>query len=105
MPHSFSVLNLAICELIRLASAPNHGCQSFTWTPRSASFSICRLLTAGTGVLTSAFAAGVAFGGGVRVLVSEGIEDVHAEKRRVSEKNAMQTLRKKGISRLPWGWE
>src|SRR6476659_5529516 len=103
MPHSFSVLNLATCESIRLASAPNHGCQSFTLIPRNASFSTCRLLTAGTGVFASAFATSVAFGGGVRVLVSEGREDVQAEKINGSEKSVIQTLRKKGISRLPWG--
>src|SRR6266545_2743148 len=104
MPHSFSVLNFATCDAKRLASAPNHGYQTFTWTPRNASFSTFKLLTAGTGVFEPD-ALPVAFGPGVRVLEAEGAEGVHAENRNSVEKRAMQALRKMGISRLPWGWE
>src|SRR5690349_12873290 len=87
---------------MRVASEPNHGCQSFTWTPRNAPLSTFKLLTAGIGAFVAeAFAAGVTFAGGVRVPVSDGTEGVHAEKMKTSEKSVMQILRKSGISRQP----
>ena len=66
MPHSFSVLNFATCVSNRLASVPNHGCQTVTCAPRSDSVATSKLLTAGAGVF-SADAFSVAFGRGVRV--------------------------------------
>ena len=66
MPHSFSVLNFATCVSNRLASVPNHGCQTVTCAPRSDSVATSKLLTAGAGVF-SADASSVAFGRGVRV--------------------------------------
>src|SRR5512143_381909 len=97
MPHSFSALNLEICASKRLASAPNHGCQTLTCAPRRASFATCKPLAEGTGVfVTEAFT--VAVGRGVSVPGSGVIEVVQAESRNRVEKRARQALRQMSIN-------
>src|SRR5574341_331129 len=80
MPHSFSVLNWATCASNKLACAPNHGCQIFTWTPCSASFWTFKLLAAGVDVFASD-ALSVPFADGVGVLELVDIVDVHADRK------------------------
>ena len=93
MPHSLSLLNFATCYSKRLASEPNHGCQTFTCAPRSASLSTFKLLTAGRGV-SCADEFSVAFGRGVRVLVSVEIGLEHAETAMMNTSNISQVFRK-----------
>src|SRR5512143_3496283 len=53
MLHSFSVLNFATCDWNKLASVPNHGSQTVTCVPRSASLLTLIVLAAGSGVFWS----------------------------------------------------
>src|SRR6185503_3646107 len=102
IPHSFSVLNFAICDSKRLASAANHGCQMLIWRPRSASLSTFKLLAAGAGVsVADAFPAGVPLGCGVVVLEVKGVGGAQAERMNRLERKAAQALRQRDISRLP----
>src|SRR6187455_421245 len=87
MPHSFSELNLATCDSNRLASVPNHGCQTLICVPRRALGSTSNVLTAGAGVSRGTFS--VTCADGVWVVIA-GVTGAHAEDIKIRSKSTRQ---------------